>query len=177
MKKSELKKALDALNTNRLVCDVTEWMVEKAKENHDYQEDLYIYISENGSYELENFVNVGGNSWIADPDALWMTAHKPSGADWSDMVDDIAELAEILDEALEVLIENVAQFANCDEEDVSMTDAIDYVRNGDCDYDEKLQEFWEDDIENLRWDYEEQASEIVDDFCESLYEQLEGGEI
>ena len=177
MTNTELKNALDALNTNRLVCDVTEWLVEKAKANRDYQEDLYIYINEDGSYELENFVNVGGNSWIADPEALWITKHAPSGDEWSDMVDDIAELAEIIDEALEVLIENVAQWANCDEEDVSLLDAIDYVRNGDCDYDDKLQEFWEEDVENTRWEYEEYAREIVDDFVECLYEQVKGGDI
>lgn len=177
MKNAEFLKALDALNTNRLVCDVTEWLVEREKANCDYQEDLYIYIRENGSYELENFVNVGGNSWIADPDALLLTAHKPLEVNWADIVNDIAELAEIIGEPLENLIENVALWADCDAEDVSLLDAISYV--GGLDYADKFQEYWESVIEGTRWEIAEQAAEIVDDFCGCLYEQLnqEGGDI
>lgn len=32
----------------------------------NYQEDVYMYVDDNGNAKLDTFVNVGGNSWLDD---------------------------------------------------------------------------------------------------------------
>ena len=53
-------------NYPEIVNEMVKMMIEFDRECNKYQTDVYLYVDENGNGTLEQFVNVGGNSWLND---------------------------------------------------------------------------------------------------------------
>ena len=60
------KTVLDLINRDEVVEDLGKILARLDIERPEYQVDVYLYIDEDGKGELDEFVNVGGNSWLAD---------------------------------------------------------------------------------------------------------------
>lgn len=118
-------------------CDVLDAIVE-AKMDHDircckYQEDVYLYIDDNGTGSIEIFVNVGGNSWI-DDDHITVCCMKEYLGDWTDTFETEDAIASVLDCSCEHLIESVREWLEAttgdqyEQDEIKYNDVYDYVR-------------------------------------------------
>lgn len=123
-----------------------------------YQEDIYLYIDDNGAGRVELYTNVGGNSWM-DDDHVTSYAMK---ADYDDKIDrllmwfdDAAELADYIEATVPET-----------DEDGDEIDAAEYlrekVRAGEIDIDAA----WAYYKEMTDGDAAEQAATIVDAWIE-----------
>lgn len=167
MTNTELLAALRAIDRSKLISDVQYWKMQQDKECIDYQVDLYMYLNPDGSYLLDTFENVGGNSWLED-DHITLCSHTSECDMWDD-IEDIADLAEIIDEPLEYVIEEVSAWADCDPEDVSLIDAIAWckgIENEDwCD---RVYEAWCDSINECAREYYYWAKETVNEKLDDI---------
>lgn len=172
MKNTELLTALRLIDHKKLIDDVAAWKMEQDKGCVDYQCDLYMHLSQDGSYTLETFVNVGGNSW-SDDDHITLCSYTAESDMWDD-IQDIAELADIIGEPLEYVIESVAEWASCDPEDVSLLDAIAWCKG--CENDawcDRIDEAWRDRIDEFATCYYDWAEYTVYEALDDLEMELE----
>ena len=57
-------------NYNGLVEELIEMLARLDAEHSNWQTDIYIYIDEQGDWVLDDYMNVGGNSWRNDDHIL-----------------------------------------------------------------------------------------------------------
>ena len=53
-------------NYEGLVEKLTDMIIDLDVENAPFQVDVYLYVDEEGDWSLDEFINVGGNSWRND---------------------------------------------------------------------------------------------------------------
>lgn len=66
----KMRKFDDLQNADELREELIELLIRHDVNRCEYQTDIYLYEEEDGSGRLEEFVNVGGNSWLDDDHML-----------------------------------------------------------------------------------------------------------
>ena len=80
-------------NEDEIISQLEEILKKNDIEMPQYQEDIYLYIDENGIGTLETFTNVGGNSWLNDDHytVYSMPQHYEAIIDTFQSIDEIAD--------------------------------------------------------------------------------------
>lgn len=129
-----------------------------AHECTGYQEDIYLYIDDNGAGRVELYTNVGGNSWL-DDDHVAAYAMK---ADYDDKIDRLIMWCDDATELADLLAVTVPET----DEDGDEIDAAEYLRDvvraGEIDIDAA----WDHYKAETAGDVAEQAATIVDTWIE-----------
>ena len=160
--------------TNKLevMATLTDMLIDLELQHSDYQNDIYLYVDEDGNGTLDIFPNVGGNSWRADDHYTIYrdTAHYEStwdnelfSGDWS-----VSDWLESLDMTAEEFIsEMISQdYWNEDEyteEDIEVHDIRNYIRDHE-NKKELMIEYWKEWIRESRSDYEDQAIALIEEY-------------
>ena len=155
---TNIREVLDAL-ADRLEQDAIEEL--------PYQVDIYLYIRD-GKAELDDFVNVGGNSWLDDDHYLLHTLPQHNDRGCFDLFDSIPSAAEVLDVTEEYLIHRAWEYVYDEDpgelSSIDYSDVYDMIRHSE-DLTDKLQAIFEEYVrDNLRCDIEEQALDILNRF-------------
>lgn len=138
-------------------------------ELRNYQTDVYMYIDGSGVASLEEFVNVGGNSWLDD-------AHITIYSDREHYNTHVEafEDAETLAEAAGITMEDVAKWVDPEEPEedaVSFNDVREYIMVHDGPYD-RMREAYNDLLPDF-CEYEQAAEEILDGALNTLEKVIE----
>lgn len=128
-----------------------EIIVDALQNCYPYQTDVYLYVDEDGTATVDDFYNVGGNSWLDDDH---ITICKiPGNIDWFDMCHGdfkISQFADVLSIDVNTLAKETIQYMD-EEEDYEPYDAeikeyirsnseyMDILKNG---YDEYVATDW-----------------------------------
>lgn len=170
-------------NEDELIKELTEMLKQFDKDMNSYQTDVYLYYDETTqTATLDTFVNVGGNSWLAD-DHYTIYCDKEHYDDWGDYYQDEGYIADVLDISLEQLHTETKRYHNYDDEDIAdpeiepVYSEIEEYTNSRDDYSEKLLKDYYDYIDGLESEYAQKAEEIIERFkydrSESLIEEQE----
>lgn len=138
------------------------------KEMHNYQTDVYLYIDADGNGTLDEFVNVGGNSWLNDNHYVLYTdkEHTETLADWYSEYS-TKTIAEIIGLTEQELIAEAAKKYESEPEEIGIYEIIATIEDNEA-YTEAMQENYEAAIDSdFESDYLERAENIVCNFEES----------
>ncbi len=94
-------------NRQAVIDQIVCMLMEHDIDHTSYQEDIYLYIDDNGVGTVETFVNVGGNSWL-DDDHITVRCMSEDYTDWTDFVPEIGSVADVLGWEVHTLRERVA---------------------------------------------------------------------
>lgn len=122
-------------NYEEILEQLTKKLIEFDKRKNKYQTDVYMYIDEDTKKaELDEFVNVGGNSWLND-DHITIYSDREHYDDDSIFLmygGSVQSLAEELGISEEQLLKQTREFCHYDEEDeVSWGEIEHYVSSVD----------------------------------------------
>lgn len=140
------------------------------KELNEYQTDVYMYIKEDGTAELDTFVNVGGNSWL-DDDHYTLYSDKQH----YDTIYDSFQTNEELLEAAGITAEDVPHDPDYD---LEWYEIRDYIKQND-ELEKRVQEAYEECLPD-DYEYEENAGTIIRLFIENqeeterMYTEMQG---
>lgn len=157
-------------NRVELVEQLTEMLMDFAKDCNEYQTDVYLYYDEETQMaKLDTFINVGGNSWL-DDDHYTIFLDTEHHESWSDYYCNDGDFAWGLDMSNEEFEKEVIEYLNLDDDEkenyqIQYIDAYNYVISRD-DYIDKLIEVYKESIDENRTDYEEQAERIISEWEE-----------
>lgn len=157
-------------NREELVEQLTEILIQFAKDCNQYQTDIYLYFDdETQTATLDTFVNVGGNSWL-DDDHYTIYHDREHYENWSDYYCNDGDFAWGLDMSNEDFEKEVIEYLDLDEDEkedyqVQYIDAYNYVLTRE-DYTDKLIEVYKKSIDENRADYAEQAERIISEWEE-----------
>lgn len=117
-----------------------------------YQEDIYLYIDEEGNGHVDTFMNISGNSWLADDHV----ASYPMKPDYDTRADRLIVWyggPEELAEYVGVTIPEVDEYGN-------EVDPLEYIKDVD---DDVLQKAWDGykSEQDTEWTHD-QADMIID---------------
>lgn len=170
-------------NVCELIDTLTERLMQDAIDCCGYQIDLYLYVKEDGTAWIEDFVNVGGNSWLQD-DHYCLHTLMQHYETLFDGYDDIGEIADALEmDEWELIHRAWCRLYEGDLEapelsSIDFFDVRDYIKE-DGDLMERLRSAAEDLIRGDIGDYREQAIDILgyfeDQHNEIVIEWPEGG--
>lgn len=171
-------------NHDEIVEQLTEMLMEFAKDCNQYQTDVYLYYDEETqTAKLDTFVNVGGNSWL-DDEHYTIYRDMEHHENWSDYYCNDGDFAWGLDMSNDDFEKEVIKYLDLDEDDkedyqIRYIDAYNYIKTRE-DYMDKLIEVYKKSIDEARADYAEQAELIISEWEEETEreEQIkaEGGE-
>ena len=157
-------------NREELVEQLTEMLMDFAKDCNQYQTDVYLYYDEETqTATLDTFINVGGNSWL-DDDHYTIYHDTEHYENWRDYYCNDGDFAWGLDMSNDDFEKEVIEYLNLDDDEkedyqIQYIDAYNYVISRD-DYMDKLIELYKESIEENRADYVEQAEQIISDWEE-----------
>lgn len=124
-------------NWTDLVSALADRMLQADIDCNRYQTDIYLYVHEDGSWELEDFVNVGGNSWL-DDNHITVWRDKEHLEDWTDWYQTIRDFADTLGVAEDALKQTVLDWINSNDDvitlelsDIYYSDVVEYLRSDD----------------------------------------------
>ncbi len=152
-------------NREELVEQLTEMLMEFAKDCNQYQTDVYLYYDEETqTATLDTFINVGGNSWL-DDDHYTIYHDTEHYENWSDYYCNDGDFAWGLDMLNEDFEKEVIEYLDLDDDEkedyqIQYIDAYNYVISRE-DYMDKLIEVYKESIDENRADYVEQAEQII----------------
>ena len=152
-------------NRAEIVEQLTEILIQFAKDCNGYQTDVYLYYDEETqTAKLDTFINVGGNSWL-DDDHYTIYYDSEHYEDWSDYYCNDGDFAWGLDMDKDDFRKEVIEFLDLDEEEKedyepSYLDEYNYVRSRE-DYTDKLIKVFEKAIDEYRSEYAKQAETII----------------
>lgn len=152
-------------NREELVEQLTEMLMDFAKDCNQYQTDIYLYYDdETQTATLDTFVNVGGNSWL-DDDHYTIFRDTEHYESWSDYYCNDGDFAWGLDMSNEEFEKEVIKYLNLDDDEkedyrIERIDAYNYIISRE-DYMDKLIEVYKESIDENRADYVEQAERII----------------
>lgn len=157
-------------NREELVEQLTETLMDFAKDCNQYQTDVYLYYDEETqTAQLDTFVNVGGNSWLND-EHYTIYRDKEHYENWSDYYCNDGDFAWGLDMSNDDFEKEVIEYLDLDEGDkedyqIQYIDAYNYIKTRE-DYMDKLIEVYKKTIDEARADYAEQAELIISEWEE-----------
>lgn len=156
-----MKEKVILRNRDEIISQLEEILKKNDIEMPQYQEDIYLYIDEDGIGTLETFTNVGGNSWLNDDHYTvhCMNQHYESYIDTFQSIEEIADAVGI---SVDELLEEVA--VSCDYEDVEDVDYYDVAKYAEDVYEDEIYQAYLDVVENLDTDYHWNACEIWNGF-------------
>lgn len=174
---NRLKSFYDLNNAEELKDEIIQKLKQFDKDQNSYQTDVYLYVDDNMNGTLEDFTNVGGNSWL-DDDHYVLFTDKQSYEDWTDFWDDEDDIADALGMTTDELKQLALDYANRDEDDpnyqydiddIRYFEVADFIKNND-EYFDKLEEIRKNAIDTeYEYEYGEKAKEIINEFDEDLY--------
>lgn len=159
-------------NREELVEQLTEMLMDFAKDCNQYQTDVYLYYDEETqTATLDTFINVGGNSWL-DDDHYTIYHDTEHYENWSDYYCNDGDFAWGLDMLNEDFEKEVIEYLDLDDDEkedyqIQYIDAYNYVISRD-DYMDKLIEVYKESIDENRADYVEQAEQIISAWEEEI---------
>ena len=131
------------------------------KDLNQYQTDVYMYIKEDGTAELDTFVNVGGNSWLDDDHYTIYSDKQHYGT-----IYDTFQTNEELLEAAGISADDVPR--EDEDYDLEWYEIRDYIKQND-ELEKRVQEAYEDCLPD-DYEYEEKAETIIRGFIEEQEE-------
>jgi hypothetical protein len=156
-------------NRAELIEELAKMLQQYDKDLNKYQTDVYLYIDENGNGTLDEFVNVGGNSWKNDDHITIYSdqEHYETMYDWYTESGDLAwglgmEWEELKQQVLDWLVEEGAiEPEDIDDYDYEpeYAEVLDYIKENDS-YVEQLTELYEAEIDANMSDYMQRAEDI-----------------
>lgn len=160
MKAAEFK---GITNMEAVAEQLAQMLMEFDKECNSYQTDVYLYVKEDGTAYLEEFVNVGGNSWLDDDHYTIYTdkEHFEEPLDWFGCP---GEFADFLGIQWEAFYNNVKSWLYYWDQSIDAEDL------GDDDYEIDLsecQEYAKSNPEIL-----EKLTEAYNDYIEGMYSSV-----
>lgn len=134
----------------------------------NYQEDVYMYVDDNGNAKLDTFVNVGGNSWLDDNHYTLYRKHE-----WcfgkinpEEMFSTIEDFADYLELTKDELIKAAADYFEEDDLDyIGYTEVCRYLVETSGN---ELEQAWKDMCDDLTGVYMENAEQILEQFEEEM---------
>lgn len=162
---------MELKNYDELIPQIARLMMDHDKAHTGYQEDIYLYVDEDGTGTLELFQNVGGNSWLSD-DHYTLHCMKECYTDWTDTFQEVAYIADALGWKLDVLKERVAAWRSEHGEytvadDVDFSDVRDFIEEHQPLLD-KMYEAEDQCFEEAFSDYVDAATETLDSFLQEV---------
>ena len=165
-------------NMEEVAEQLAEMLIGFDKECNSYQTDVYLYIKEDGTAYLDEFVNVGGNSYL-DDDHYTIYSDKEHFDEPLDWFQDPEEFADCLGIQKETFKQNVKQWLYYWDQSIDAEDLADDEYTVDCNQCkeyaksnpevlEKLFEAYNDYISEMYSDYVARAWEILEDAREYL---------
>ena len=152
-------------NYDEIADELAEMLKNYALAQNEFQTDVYLYVKEDGTAELDEYTNVGGNSWKDDD-------HITIYSDMSHSGGEPIDYAGILDMTNEELEDKVREFHGMEaEEDVTLSEIKEYLEeNPELEFEKKFEELV---IET--GDFQQQAMEILDneDVAKEVAEKME----
>lgn len=156
-------------NREAVVEQLTEMLVQFAKDMNAYDTDVYAYYNkETQEVELDTFVNPGGNSWLNDDHYTIYTdvQHHEDVFDSYDNEGDLLAAATNDDKEEAKKVEKaIAEELEIEVDEVDYSDIRDYIKNNEKYYD-NLTNAYNDMVEEMRAEYAQQAEEIISRFEE-----------
>ncbi len=156
-------------NRGELVDEMYELLKTFDKNLNKYCTDVYAYYdAENNTAELDTFVNIGGRSWLDDDHyTIYSDPEHNEGLD--DFFPEIQILAGAVDMTKDELIRQVAEYNECDSEEVEYRDCYDWIREYRLD---NLQAAYACFIDDANPEYFEKAEQIISEFEDLIEEKL-----
>lgn len=160
-------------NWTDLVSELADRMLQADIDCNQYQTDIYLYVNDDGSWELEDFVNVGGNSWLNDTHiTVWCDMeHLENWMDWYNTLQDVSDTLQACEWVMSVddLKQQIAnwlnQYQNPDDpfvpDDIYLTDVWLWMA-AEAKEDSGMQEM----LEDLKAAYVESLKERYSDYLE-----------
>lgn len=172
-------------NREELIKQLTEMLMEFAKDCNQYQTDVYLfYVKETQTAKLDTYPDCSYPDNVDDDNVYIIYSDKQHYENWSDYYTETADFAWGLDMSNDDFEKQVIEYLDLDEDDkedyqIEYIDALNYVKSRE-DYMDKLIEAYNESIDELRTDYAEQAEQIISEWEEETEreEQIkaEGGE-
>lgn len=162
-------------NKDALIEAMADLLMQYDKDLNNYQTDVYLYLDGEGNGTLEEFQNVGGNSWKNDDHITIYSDQEHYGTmyNWYTESCDLAwglgmEWEELRQEVREWLLEEGAiEPEDMDEYEPDYDETLEYIKENES-YIDKLQEKFDAEIDANRSDYISEAIEIIEDAEEDL---------
>lgn len=166
-------------NWTDLVSALADRMLQADIDCNQYQTDIYLYVHEDGSWDLEDFVNVGGNSWLNDNHiTVWTDKeHLENWMDWYNTLQEISDMLQSCEWIMSVddLKQQTAnwmnQFQNPDDlfvpDDIYLSDVWDWM-TAEAKEDSGMQEM----LEDLKAAYVESLKDSYADYLERAEDEL-----
>ena len=120
---------------------------------------------------MEEFVNVGGNSWLND-DHYVIYIDNQHYEDEFDVIPDISAMALSININEEQLIREAAEYNEIDEDDVDYSDVVYYIKHND-EYMDKMHEAHCNDIDEQKSVYYYEACELIEELEKKIDEENE----
>lgn len=161
---------MEIKNKQDIINELTEMLVNYDKElNSNYQTDVYCYIDEDGNATLDEFINVGGNSWRNDDHYVVYTDKEHYKNEFECLgISNINDISSIVNIDYDDLIKETREYEEIDEdEDVDYFDVCHYVKNNDY-YTNIIHNAYLDHVEDGRADYYRKACELVRELEENI---------
>lgn len=137
-------------------------LMDFAKQQNSYHTDVYLYYDEeNQTATLDTFVNVGGNSWLADNHYTLYTDYPHYEGGWADEWQCMEQFCECLGKTEAELTAEAAAYY--DESDVDWIDFIKYIQSVP-EYAEKCTAIYNEMIDEDEPYYFDAATEILSEF-------------
>lgn len=169
-------------NYDELVDALAQRMMQADIDCNQYQTDVYLYLKEDGTWELYDFTNVGGNSWLND-DHITVWIDKQHYNNYFDWYTTINEIAEVLDITVDELQKTVYDYMFPEGDDwfevgeVDYTEVRKYIQDRETEIAKKwsdvLFEAFKDCVESDFREYVDRAREELDSTFEELNEHEE----
>ena len=175
MKAAEFK---SITNMEAVAEQLAQMLMQFDKDCNNYQTDVYLYVKEDGTAYLDEFVNVGGNSWLAD-DHYTIYTDEGNLFDPLDWFGDPGEFADCIGIQWEAFYNNVkswlyywdqsidAEDLGDDDYEIDLSQCQEYAKSNP-EILEKLTETYNFHIDEMYSDYIARAWRIIEDARKDL---------
>ena len=158
----------DLKNADALRDEFVDMLINFDKRPNEYQTDVYLYVNEDGTGELYEFPNVGGNSWLDDDHyTLYSDKQHYEGSDIFDFFNEDYLIAGALGKDVDELKEEALVALDMQDDywidEIGFSEIKEYVESQE-EYMDILYDAYDDTIDDMYPDYAEKADDIIDYF-------------
>lgn len=153
-------------NSEQIVAELAALLKTFDLELRPYQTDVYIYLHDDGTASISEFVNIGGNSWLDDDHRVLYKdrEHMETRFDSFQTIEDLCN-------AVDVSPEHVAASLGIYPDELEWYDVCEFIQSYEV-YEDRLNTAYEDLLDNC-CEYEQCANEIMYAFEMQLEEEKE----
>lgn len=162
-------------NMNEVLEIIVDMMMTHDKNHTSYQQDIYLYLHDDGTAAVELFVNVGGNNWRND-NHYTVARLTETNTTWADYYQCINDIANSLGWDKQTLKERAAAWYSeyyddpADADDMSYHDIYNFIKHHEPLLD-TLEDGVAEMIEDQRSEYCERAQMALDAVLEEIEER------